>query len=146
LLPCSHFESDGGAAERLPAQALDDAVNRSLLSAYEDTDLFSKAMSEAQERADLDESHHDGERPLPTCHLASTTNLALAAYSRGWSVPGRLIRVPTRTRRTWVASGTILGKILEELSIWRSPVRRNAEGWEGPALPTEESRCRDIFR
>jgi site-specific DNA recombinase len=50
------------AADRLPAEALDDAVVRSLLSAYEDTDLFSKAISEAQERADLDESRHDGER------------------------------------------------------------------------------------
>jgi hypothetical protein len=33
-----------------------------LLSAYEDTDLFAEAISEAQERADLDESPHDAER------------------------------------------------------------------------------------
>jgi Transposase DDE domain group 1 len=38
------------------------AVVRSLLSAYQDSDLFSKAISEAQERAALDESPHDGER------------------------------------------------------------------------------------
>jgi site-specific DNA recombinase len=50
------------AADRLPAQALDDAVVRSLLSASEDTDLFAEAISEAQERADLDESPHDAER------------------------------------------------------------------------------------
>ncbi len=50
------------AADRLPAEALDDAVVHSLLSAYEDSDLFSKAISEAQERADLDDSPHDAER------------------------------------------------------------------------------------
>jgi len=49
-------------ADRLPAQALDDAVVHSLLSAYEDTDLISKAISEAQERANLDESPDDAER------------------------------------------------------------------------------------
>lgn len=36
------------AADRLPAQALDDAVVNSLLSAYEDTDLLAKAIAEAQ--------------------------------------------------------------------------------------------------
>ncbi|HEX7444161.1 MAG TPA: hypothetical protein VF320_09755 [Acidimicrobiales bacterium] len=45
-----------------PAKALDDAVVHSLLSAYEDTDLFSMAIAEARERADVDESPHDGER------------------------------------------------------------------------------------
>jgi site-specific DNA recombinase len=50
------------AADRLPAEALDDAVLDSLLAAYEDTDLFAKAISEAQQRADLDESPHDAER------------------------------------------------------------------------------------
>ena len=49
------------AAERLPAEALDDAVVRSLLSAYEDTDLFTKAVAEAQERAQLGHSRHEGE-------------------------------------------------------------------------------------
>ena len=50
------------AADRLPAKALDDAVVHSLLSVYEDTDLFSMAIAEARERADVDESPHDGER------------------------------------------------------------------------------------
>jgi site-specific DNA recombinase len=49
------------AAERLPAEALDNAVVRSLLAAYEDTDLFAKAVSEAQERAQLGHSRHEGE-------------------------------------------------------------------------------------
>src|ERR1019366_9748292 len=49
------------AAERLPADALDDAVVRSLLATYEDTDLFAKAVSEAQERALLGHRRHEGE-------------------------------------------------------------------------------------
>jgi site-specific DNA recombinase len=50
------------AVDRLQAEALDDAVLNSLLAAYEDTDLFGKAVAEAQQRADLDESPHDAER------------------------------------------------------------------------------------
>jgi site-specific DNA recombinase len=48
-------------AERLPADALDDAVVRSLLAAYEDTDLFTEVVSEAQERAHLGHARHEGE-------------------------------------------------------------------------------------
>jgi site-specific DNA recombinase len=58
------------AAERLPAEALDDAVVRSLLAAYEDTDLFTKAVSEAQERAQLGHSRHEGELRALDAELA----------------------------------------------------------------------------
>jgi site-specific DNA recombinase len=58
------------AAERLPAGALDDAVVRSLLSAYEDTDLFAKAVAEAQERAQLGHSRHEGELRALDAELA----------------------------------------------------------------------------
>ena len=40
-------------ADRLPTDALDNAVVRSLLAAYEDTDLFTTAVAEAQGRAQL---------------------------------------------------------------------------------------------
>jgi site-specific DNA recombinase len=49
------------SAERLPAEVLDDAVVRSLLAAYEDSDLFAKAVAEAQERALLGHRRHEGE-------------------------------------------------------------------------------------
>jgi hypothetical protein len=58
------------AAERLPAEALDDAVVRSLLSAYEDTDLFTKAVAEAQERAQVGHSRHEGELRALDAELA----------------------------------------------------------------------------
>jgi site-specific DNA recombinase len=58
------------AAERLPAEALDDAVVRSLLAAYEDTDLFAKAVSEAQERALLGHRRHEGELRALDAELA----------------------------------------------------------------------------
>ncbi len=57
------------AADRLPAQALDDAVIDSLLSVYKDTDLFSKSIAEAQERTDLGESAHEGERAALVAEL-----------------------------------------------------------------------------
>ena len=58
------------APERLPAEAIDDAVVRSLLSAYEDTHPFSKAVSEAQERAQLGHSRHEGESRALDAELA----------------------------------------------------------------------------
>ena len=58
------------AADRLPAEALDDAVVRSLLAAYEDTDLFAKAVAEAQERAQLGHSRHEGELRALDAELA----------------------------------------------------------------------------
>ena len=57
-------------ADRLPADALDDAVVRSLLAAYEDTDLFTTAVAEAQGRAQLGRSRHEGERAATDAELA----------------------------------------------------------------------------
>jgi site-specific DNA recombinase len=57
-------------AERLPAEALDDAVVRSLLAAYEDTDLFAKAVAEARERALLGQRRHEGELRVLDAELA----------------------------------------------------------------------------
>jgi len=57
-------------ADRLPADALDDAVVRSLLSAYEDTELFTTAVAEAQGRAQRGHSHHEGELAAIDAELA----------------------------------------------------------------------------
>jgi len=58
------------SADRLPAEALDDAVVRSLLAAYEDTDLFANAVAEAQGRAQLGHSRHEGELAALDAELA----------------------------------------------------------------------------
>jgi site-specific DNA recombinase len=59
------------SADRLPAGALDDAVVRSLLSAYEDTDLFADAVAEAQGRALLGQRRHEGELRALDAELAN---------------------------------------------------------------------------
>jgi len=48
-------------ADRLPADALDDAVVASLLSTYEDSDLFTSAVAQAEERAVSGCSRQEGE-------------------------------------------------------------------------------------
>jgi site-specific DNA recombinase len=58
------------SADRLPAEALDDAVVCSLLAAYEDTDLFANAVAEAQGRALLGHSRHEGELRALDAELA----------------------------------------------------------------------------
>ena len=58
------------SADRLPAEALDDAVVRSLLAAYEDTDLFATAVAEAHGRAQLGHSRHQGELAALDAELA----------------------------------------------------------------------------
>jgi site-specific DNA recombinase len=58
------------SSDRLPAGALDDAVVRSLLAAYEDTDLFVKAVAEAQGRALLGHRRHEGELRALDAELA----------------------------------------------------------------------------
>jgi len=57
-------------ADRLPADALDDAVVRSLLAAYEDTDLFTAAVAEAQGRAHLGRARHQGAQAAIDAELA----------------------------------------------------------------------------
>ena len=58
------------SADRLPAEALDDAVIHSLLAAYDDTDLFANAVAEAQGRALLGHSRHEGELAALDAELA----------------------------------------------------------------------------
>jgi hypothetical protein len=58
------------SSDRLPAGALDDAVVRSLLAAYEDTDLFANAVAEAQGRALLGHRRHEGELRALDAELA----------------------------------------------------------------------------
>jgi hypothetical protein len=61
---CSGRQRYGTAAcdaDRLPAEALDDAVVAALLAAYEDSELFTRAVEQAQEKALSDRSRHDGE-------------------------------------------------------------------------------------
>jgi site-specific DNA recombinase len=58
------------STDRLPAGALDDAVVRSLLAAYEDTDLFANAVAEARGRALLGQRRHEGELRALDAELA----------------------------------------------------------------------------
>ena len=58
------------SADRLPAEAVDDAVIHSLLAAYDDTDLFANAVAEAQGRALLGQSRHEGELAALDAELA----------------------------------------------------------------------------
>jgi len=61
---CSGRQRYGTAtcdADRLPADALDDAVVASLLSTYEDSDLFTSAVAQAEERAVGGRSRQEGE-------------------------------------------------------------------------------------
>ncbi|MHB1510390.1 MAG: recombinase family protein [Acidimicrobiales bacterium] len=58
------------AADRLPAQALDDAVVHSLLAAYDHVELFSDAVEKAQRRAQLGHDRHAGELRALKAELA----------------------------------------------------------------------------
>jgi len=57
-------------ADRLPAEALDDAVIHSLLAAYDRVDLFTDAVEEAQRRAALGHDRHQGELTALDAELA----------------------------------------------------------------------------
>jgi site-specific DNA recombinase len=83
------------ATDRLPAEALDEAVVHSLLRAYEDTDLFAKAISEAQQRAELDESPQDAERAALQAELDKVErgiDRYLQAFESGHHARGSLWR------------------------------------------------------
>ena len=71
------------SADRLPAGALDDAVVRSLLAAYEDQDLFANAVAEAQERARLGQARHQGELSALDAELAKV-EAAIDRYLRAF--------------------------------------------------------------
>ena len=58
------------SAERLPAEALDDAVVRSLLATYADQNLFTNAVTEAHERAQHGQTRHEGELAALDAELA----------------------------------------------------------------------------
>ncbi|MDA8148487.1 MAG: recombinase zinc beta ribbon domain-containing protein [Actinomycetota bacterium] len=58
------------SADRLPAEALDDAVLRSLLAAYDHVELFVAAVEEAQRRAALGQDRHQGELHAIEAELA----------------------------------------------------------------------------
>ena len=71
------------SADRLPAEALDDAVVKSLLTAYEDNQLFADAVVEAQNRADLGRSRHVGELAALDAELTKTES-AIDRYLRAF--------------------------------------------------------------
>ncbi len=58
------------SADRLPAEALDDAVLGSLLAAYDHVELFTTAVEEAQRRARLGQDRHQGELRALDAELA----------------------------------------------------------------------------
>jgi len=58
------------SADRLPAEALDDAVLHSLLAAYDRVELFTDAVQEAQRRAALGQDRHQGELHAIDAELA----------------------------------------------------------------------------
>jgi len=58
------------SADRLPAEALDDAVVHSLLAAYDRVDLCTDAVEEAQRRAHLGHDRHQGELAALDAELA----------------------------------------------------------------------------
>jgi site-specific DNA recombinase len=70
-------------ADRLPADALDDAVVRSLLAAYEDTDLFSTAVAEANGHAQRGRARHEGELSAVNAELAKV-EAAIDRYLRAF--------------------------------------------------------------
>ena len=55
------YGTDTCAADRLPAEALDEAIVASLLDTFNNTDLFAKAASEARERSQAHLGHRDAE-------------------------------------------------------------------------------------
>ncbi len=74
------FGSTTCSADRLPAEALDDAVVRSLLSAYEDSDLFANAVAEAHHRATLGRTRHEGELAALNAELTKTKVPSTATF------------------------------------------------------------------
>ena len=58
------------SADRLPAEALDEAVLGSLLAAYDRVELFADALEEAQKRARLGQDRHQGELGAIEAELA----------------------------------------------------------------------------
>ncbi len=71
------------SADRLPAEALEDAVVRSLLAAYADQDLFAAAVAEAHDRAQLGHSRHEGELAALDAELAKVES-GIGRYLRAF--------------------------------------------------------------
>ena len=137
------------SADRLPAEALDDAVVHSLLAAYDRVELFADAVEEAQRRAALGHDRHQGELRALDAELAKVDagiDRYLRAFETGAmpeSICGERIKAlgaqstALRARREQLADemedADLTAPTPEELAALRERVTEAvAEGSAGP--------------
>ncbi len=137
------------SADRLPAEALDDAVVHSLLAAYDRVDLFSDAVEEAQRRAALGQDRHQGELAALDAELAKV-EAGIDRYLRAFetatmpeAICGERVKAlgaqstALRARREQLADemgdADLTAPTPEELSVLRERVAEAvAQGSSGP--------------
>jgi len=137
------------SADRLPAEALDDAVVHSLLAAYDRVDLFTTAVEEAQRRAALGHDRHQGELRALDAELAKVDagiDRYLRAFETGAmpeTICGERVKAlgaqstALRARREQLADemkdADLTAPTPEELSVLRERVTEAvAQGSSGP--------------
>jgi site-specific DNA recombinase len=103
------------SADRLPAEALDDAVVHSLLFAYDRVDLFTDAVAEAQQRARLGHDRHQGELSAIDAELAKV-DTGIDRYLRAFETGTMPETVCGERVKALAAQSTALRARREQLS------------------------------
>jgi site-specific DNA recombinase len=109
------YGSTACSADRLPAEALDDAVVRSLLSVYENSDLFANAVAEAHHRATLGRTRHEGELAALDAELTKNES-AIDRYLRAFETGSMPEALCGQRVKSLAAQSTALRVRREELA------------------------------
>ena len=102
-------------ADRLPAEALDDAVVAALLAAYEDSDLFTRAVAEAQEKALGGRTRQEGELSALDAELAKA-EAGIDRYLRAFETGSMPEEVCGERVKTLAAQATALRARRQEVA------------------------------